>query len=298
MARKVMITCAVTGGDDTAGRFASIPVTPAQIATAAIEAGRAGAAIAHIHVRNPDTGKPSIELDLYREVVSRIRDSGSDIVINLTTGAGARFVPSDTEPNTAATGSNLRTPAERVRHILALKPDICSLDLGSLNFGSGALINIPKHIEAIAAVIREAGVKPELEIFDTGHMALALDMIRRGIVPADSLFQFVLGVPWGAPAAVEVLSAFKSMLPQGAQWSSFGIGRHEFPMVAQSLVMGGHVRVGLEDNLYLSRGVLAPDNASLVAKARQIVELIGEEIATPAEAREILGLTKPVAVPA
>jgi uncharacterized protein (DUF849 family) len=295
MARKVMITCAVTGGDDTAGRYPSIPVTPAQIATAAIDAARAGAAIAHIHVRNPDTGKPSIELALYREVVDRIRDSGCDVVINLTTGAGARFVPSDTEPNTAATGSNLRTPAERVRHILALKPDICSLDLGSLNFGSGALINTPKHIEAIAASIREAGVKPELEIFDTGHMALALDMIRRGLVPADSLFQFVLGVPWGAPALPEVLAAFKSMLPQGAAWSSFGIGRHEFTMVAQSMLMGGHVRVGLEDNLYLSRGVLAPDNAALVAKARQIVELLGEEIATPAEARAILGLNQPVA---
>ncbi len=295
MARKVIITCAVTGGDDVAARFASIPVTPAQIATAAIEAARAGAAIAHIHVRHPETGKPSIELPLYREVVERIRDSGSDVIINLTTGAGARFVPSDTEPNTAATGSNLRTPLERVRHIVALRPEICSLDLGSLNFGSGALINVPRHIEAIAAGIREAGVKPELEIFDTGHMALALDMIRRGIVSTEPLFQFVLGVPWGAPATAEVLMAMKSMLPPGAVWSSFGIGRHEYPMVAQSMIMGGHVRVGLEDNLYLGRGVLAPDNAALVEKACQLIELLGEEVATPAQAREILGLTKPAA---
>jgi uncharacterized protein (DUF849 family) len=293
MARKVIITCAVTGGDDTAGRFQSVPVTPAQIATAAIEAGKAGAAIAHIHVRNPDTGKPSIELPLYSEVVQRIRDSGSDIVINLTTGAGARFVPSVDEPNTAAPGSNLRTPAERVRHILALKPEICSLDLGSLNFGSGALINVPSHIEIIAAGIREAGVKPELEIFDTGHMALALDMMKRGIVPGEPLFQFVLGVPWGAPATAEVLAAFKSMLPARAVWSSFGIGRHEFPMVAQSMLMGGHVRVGLEDNLYLSRGELAPDNASLVRKAAQIIDLLGEEVASADEARAILGLRKP-----
>lgn len=293
MARKVIITCAVTGGDDTAGRYPSIPVTPVQIANAAIEAGRAGAAIAHIHVRNPETGKPSIELALYREVVERIRDSGSDIIINLTTGAGARFLPSETEPNTVAAGSNLRTPSERVRHILALRPEICSLDLGSLNFGSGALINVPKHIEIIAAGIREAGVMPELEVFDTGHMALALDMMRRGIVPGKVLFQFVLGVPWGAPATTEVLSTFKSMLPAGAQWSSFGIGRHEFPMVAQSMVMGGHVRVGLEDNLYLSRGVPAPDNASLVTKACQIIDLLGEDVATPADARAILGLTKP-----
>lgn len=290
MARKVIITCAVTGGDDTAGKFVSIPVTPAQIATAAIEAEKAGAAIAHIHVRNPDTGKPSIELELYREVVQRIRDSGSPVIINLTTGAGARFLPSDVEPNTVAAGSNLRTPSERSRHILALKPELCSLDLGSLNFGSGALINVQRHIEAIAAVIREAGVMPELEIFDTGHMALALDLIKRGIVPSKVLFQFVLGVPWGAPATTEVMSTFKSMLPAGTPWCSFGIGRHEFPIVAQSMLMGGHVRVGLEDNLYLSRGVVAPDNASLVSKARQIIELMGEDVATPAEAREILGL--------
>jgi uncharacterized protein (DUF849 family) len=286
----VILTCAVTGGDDTAGRFASVPVTPEQIAREAIEACKAGAAIAHIHVRNPETGKPSMELGLYREVVDRIRDSGSPVIVNLTTGPGARFVPSDVEANKAQPSSNLRPPAERVQHILELKPEICSLDMGSLNFGKGALINVPAHVETIAAAIRSAGVKPELEVFDTGHIALSLDMIRRGLLDADPLFQMVTGVPWGAPAAPEVLAAMKSMLPAGAAWAAFGVGRSQFPMVAQALLLGGHVRVGLEDNLYLSKGELAPNNAALVHKAAQIVDMLGSRLATPAEARELLGL--------
>jgi uncharacterized protein (DUF849 family) len=286
----VILTCAVTGGDDTAGRFQAVPVTPEQIAHAAIESCKAGAAIAHIHVRNPETGKPSMELALYREVVDRIRNSGSDVIINLTTGPGARFVPSDTETNQAQPGSNLRPPVERVQHIVALKPDICSLDMGTLNFGKGALINVPGHVETIAAAIRSAGVKPELEVFDTGHIALALDMIRRGLLDDKPLFQMVMGVPWGAPATTEVLAAMKSMLPQGAEWAAFGVGRSQFPMVAQALVLGGHIRVGLEDNLYIAKGELAPDNASLVRKAANIVDLIGSRLATPAEARAMLGI--------
>lgn len=293
MRQHAIITCAVTGGDDTAGRFPAVPVTPAQIARAAIDACSAGAAIAHIHVRHPDTGKPSMELALYREVVERIRDSGSPVLINLTTGPGARFVPSDTQANTAGEGSNLRPPEDRVRHVTELRPDICSLDMGSLNFGRGTLINVPRHVEIIAAQIRAAGVKPELEIFDTGHLALALDMLARDLIDPDPLFQIVLGVPWGAPATTETLAAMKSMLPPGAQWAAFGISRWEFPMVAQALLLGGHVRVGLEDNLYLARGVPAPDNASLVEKARTIVELLGAEVATPAQARALLKLPAP-----
>ncbi len=293
MSRPIIITCAVTGGDDTAGKFSNVPVTPEEIARAAIDACTAGAAIAHIHVRDPKTGKASMAFDLYREVVERIRDSGSPVIVNLTTGPGARFVPSDTEANTAAPGSNLRTPQERVRHIVSLKPEICSLDMGTLNFGKGALINVPAHAEAIAQGIRQAGVKPELELFDTGHLALALNFIERGIVDRDSLFQIVLGVPWGAPATTETLAAFKSMLPPGAAWAAFGIGRHEFPMVAQAALLGGHVRVGIEDNVYVERGVLARDNAQLVEKARRILELLGYAIATPAQAREMLNLPAP-----
>ncbi|MFP3556701.1 3-keto-5-aminohexanoate cleavage protein [Paraburkholderia sp. SIMBA_049] len=290
MQQKVILTCAVTGGDDTVPKFASVPFKPNQIADEAIAACAAGAAIAHIHVRDPETGKPSMGLDLYREVVERIRESGSPVIINLTTGPGARFIPSSSEANTAAPGSNLRTPEERVRHILALKPDICSLDMGSLNFGKGALINVPSHIEAIAAEIRRAGVLPELEIFDTGHLALSLDMIKRGIIDRNAIFQLVMGVPWGAPAVTEALSAMKSLLPQDSKWAAFGIGRSEFPMVAQAYLLGGHVRVGLEDNLYIEKGVLAPDNASLVKKARTILEMLGATLATPDEARQILGI--------
>ena len=292
MKQPVILTCAVTGGDDTAGRFQAVPVTPEQIAHAAIESCKAGAAIAHIHVRNPESGKPSMELALYREVVDRIRDSGSDVIVNLTTGPGARFVPSDSEANQAQPGSNLRPPVERVQHIVALKPDICSLDMGTLNFGKGALINVPGHVETIAAAIRSAGVKPELEVFDTGHIALALDMIRRGLIDDKPLFQMVMGVPWGAPATTEVLAAMKSMLPRGAEWAAFGVGRSQFPMVAQALILGGHIRVGLEDNLYIAKGELAPDNASLVRKAAKIVDLLGSRLATPAEARDLLGIGK------
>jgi uncharacterized protein (DUF849 family) len=286
----VVLTCAVSGGDDTAGRFPAVPITPAQIAGSAIEACKAGAAIAHIHVRHPETGKPSMDVALYREVVDRIRDSGSPVIVNLTTGPGARFVPSNIEANQAEPGSNLRPPAERVQHIVELKPEICSLDMGTLNFGKGALINVPAHVETIAAAIRSAGVKPELEVFDTGHIALALDMIRRGLLEQRPLFQMVMGVPWGAPATTETMAAMKSLLPAGSQWAAFGVSRWQFPMVAQALLLGAHVRVGLEDNLYLSKGVPAPDNASLVRKAATIVELLGSRLATPDEARALLGL--------
>lgn len=290
MEQPVILTCAVTGGDDTAGRFPAVPVSPKQIADAAIDACKAGAAIAHIHVRDPQSGKPSMAIELYREVVERIRESGSEVIINLTTGPGARFVPSNSEANRAEQGSNLRPPVDRVQHILELKPEICSLDMGTLNFGKGALVNVPAHVETIAAAIREAGVKPELEVFDSGHIAFALDMIRRGLLEPKPLFQMVTGVPWGAPSTTEVLAALKSLLPVGSAWAAFGVGRFEFPMVAQALLLGGHIRVGLEDNVYLSKGELAPDNASLVRKAAAITDLLGSRLATPAEARSILGL--------
>jgi uncharacterized protein (DUF849 family) len=227
-------------------------------------------------------------------VVRLIRVSNSDLLINLTTGPGARFVPSDTERNGAAEGSNLRPPEERVRHIVELRPDICSLDMGSLNFGKGALINVPRHIETIAAAIYATDhVKPELEIFDSGHLALALDMIRRGLIEPTPLFQVVLGVPWGAPATTETMAAMKSLIPHSSPWAAFGIGRHEFPMVAQAALLGGHVRVGLEDNLYVEKGVPARGNAELVRKAARIIELLGYSPATTDQARELLGLEKP-----
>jgi uncharacterized protein (DUF849 family) len=254
MARPVIITCAVTGGADTVGKHPAIPVTPAEIATAAIEAAQAGAAIAHIHVRDPKTGKPSMEFDLYREVVERLRDSNTDVVINLTTGAGARYIPSDNDPNVGGPGTTMATPDNRVVHIQKLKPEICSLDIATMNFGDWVFMNTPAHLAKMAKGIREAGVKPELEVFDTGQVRLARKLIADGALDgAAPLFQLCLGIPWGAPASTESMMFMKSLLPENAIWAGFGISSMEMPMVAQACLMGGHCRVGLEDNLYISR---------------------------------------------
>lgn len=287
-----ILTCAVTGGDDAVQRHPQLPVTPRQIAEASIDAAKAGAAIVHLHVRDPNTGKASMDLELYREVVDRIRSASVDVVINLTTGPGGRFVPSLTRLNGFEDGSNVRPPEERVRHIVELRPEICSLDMGSLNFGRGALINTPAQIEIIAANITNAGVKPELEIFEPGHLALAQKMISLGTIPKDSFLQFALGIPWAAPATAEMLSYFMGAMPHGMQWSAFGVGRAEFKIVAHAFLMGGHIRVGLEDNFYLDKGVEASSNAQLVEKAGKIVGLLGGELATPDQARAILGLAQ------
>ena len=290
MNRKTIITCAVTGGADTVGKHPAIPVTPAQIATAAIEACKAGAAIAHIHVRDPETGKPSMENQLYGEVVQRIRESGSPIIINLTTGAGARFYPSDNDPATGDRMTTLTTPARRVEHVLELKPEICSLDMGSFNFGDWVFINTPKHLSQMARAIRAAGVKPELEVFESGQIRLAAKLIADGDIAGPALFQLCLGIPWGAPATPETMLYMRDLLPAGSTWAGFGISSLQFPMVAQAVLLGGHVRVGLEDNLYLERGVFAPSNAALVERAVAVIRAIGGEVATPNEARTILGL--------
>jgi uncharacterized protein (DUF849 family) len=289
MARPVMITCAVTGGAPLTARHPAIPVTPAQIATAAIDAGKAGAAIAHIHVRDPHTGQACAELALYREVVSRIRDSGSDIIVNLTTGEGG-ILPLEGSPadRFAVPAPSLMRPDARVAHVEALQPEMCTLDMGTMNFGDNLFFNTPGDIAGIAAGIARAGTVPELEVFDTGHLRLALSMTARGEIPRKAMFQFCLGVPWGAPATAEAILMMRGMLPPGAIWAAFGIGAAQFPMVMQSALLGGHVRVGLEDNFFLSRGVLAPDNAALVGKAVRMIELLGETVATPAQARAII----------
>jgi uncharacterized protein (DUF849 family) len=293
MARPVIITCAVTGGADTVGKHPAIPVTPEEIATASIEAAKAGAAIAHIHVRDPKTGQGSMEFDLYREVVERIRDSGTDVVINLTTGAGARYIPSDNDPAVGGRGTTMATPANRVLHVQKLKPEICSLDIATMNFGDWVFMNTPAHLAEMAKGIRDAGVKPELEVFDTGQVRLARKLIADGALDgAAPLFQLCLGIPWGAPASTESMMFMKSLLPENAIWAGFGISSMEMPMVAQACLMGGHCRVGLEDNLYISRGKFAPNNAALVEQAVSIIRSLGEEPATPAQAREILGVKK------
>lgn len=290
MSRSVIVTCALTGSAAITGKNKAVPVTPQEIAASAIEAARAGAAVVHIHVREPDTGKPSMRLDLYRETVARIRDSGVDAIINLTTGAGARFVPGIEEPHIGAPNSTLRPWLERVIHVTELKPEICSLDVGSMNFGEFVFVNTPADLRSMAKAIQDCGTKPELEVFDLGHIRLARHLIDSGLVSPAPLFQICLGIPWGAPATPETMIAMRDHLPPGALWAGFGIGAMQFPMVAQAVLLGGQVRVGLEDNLYLERGVLAPSNAALVEKAATIVEKLGEKVATPDEARAILGL--------
>jgi uncharacterized protein (DUF849 family) len=289
MSRPVIVTCALTGAADTTSRSPYVPITPEQIASEALAARKAGAAIVHIHVRDPQTGRPSRDLCLYREVVRRIRDAGSDVLINLTTGVGARFVPGDEDPNRNAM-SGMVKPEERMAHVLELRPDICSLDIATMNFGTHAFVNIPDHIERMARAIRNAGVKPELEVFDLGHAALARHLHQGGLFADPPWLQLCLGVPWGAPATTEAMLAMKQLVPQGGNWSAFGVAHQEFPMVAQAVILGGHVRVGLEDNLYLRRGELSPGNAPLVERAGRIVRELGEEVSSPSEARKILGI--------
>jgi uncharacterized protein (DUF849 family) len=290
MGRDVIISCALTGAADTVGKHPAIPVTPAEIATAAIEAAKAGAAIVHIHVRDPATGKASRELAHYRETVERIRASSTDVIINLTTGPGATFFPSADNPAVGGPGTTLSRPEERVRHIQELKPEICTLDIATLSMSERTFINTPAHLRVMAKLIRDAGVLPELEVFDTGHIRLARRLIEEGALATPPMLQLCLGIPYGAPATPEAMIMMRDMLPQPCVWAAFGISMHQFPMVAQAVILGGHVRVGLEDNLYLERGVFAPNNAALVERAATIISALGDRPATPAKAREILGL--------
>lgn len=285
-----VISAAVTGAGDTVRLNPAVPVTPKRIAEECLASRAAGAAIVHVHVRDPATGLQSMRLEHYREVVDRIRDAGSDVIVNLTTGPGCRFTPGIDDPRRATDDSTITHPEARVEHVLALRPELCSLDVATMNFGAHAFVNVPRDLECMARLIREAGVKPELEVFDLGHVRLAADLIARGDIGANPLFQLCLGVPWGAPATTEALLALRAGLPADSTWAAFGIGARQFPIVAQALVLGGHVRVGLEDNLYLGKGELAPGNAALVERAVRLVRDLGSEPATPDEARRLLGL--------
>ena len=293
MGRKVIITCAVTGSADTVARNPAVPVTPAEIARSAIDAARAGAAIVHVHVRDPETGQASMALDHYRETAGRIRQSDTDVVLNLTTGYGARLSPGVDDPFDYGPGTTYTSPARRIAHVLELRPEICSLDAATMNSGGirddSVMINSPPHLRYMADAIREMGVVPELEVFDVGHVRLAASLIEKGHVEAPGFFQLCLGIEWGAPATPEALSYMKSLLPAGAHWAAFGISRNQLPLIGLSVLHGGHVRTGLEDNLYLERGTLAPSNAALVEQAVTLIRMLGAEPATPAEARAILG---------
>ena len=290
MTRKVIIACAVTGAGDSVGKSPAVPVTPHQIADSAVEAARAGAAMVHLHVRDPETGKPTIDTALFTEAVTRIRDSGVDVIINLTTGEGGMLDLNNRPFRNSLLNDELKTPEQRFAHVAVNRPEVCSLDMGTMNLGSGVFMNTQADVSRLADLIRDAGVTPELEVFDAGQVEFTRKLIETGRIKGPGLFQLCLGVPGGAPATAETMVYMKNLLPRDAVWAAFGVGLAQFPMVAQAVILGGHVRVGLEDNLYLERGVLAPSNAALVEKAANIVRLLGEQVATPDEARAILGL--------
>jgi len=287
---KTILTCAVTGNLTKPEMTPYLPITPKQIADACLGAADAGAAVAHIHVRYPETGKPSMELDHYAEVMHLIKAQNKELIINLTTGPGGRYVPTEGDPKVFATGTTLCDPLKRVEHVAALKPEICSLDLNTMNSGADVVMNTPSNVRKMAKVIREAGVMPELEIFDSGDLNLAKDLIADGTVDGPGLYTFVMGVKYGLNTDPATLLYMRDQLPSGALWAAFGISRAEFPIVAQAWLLGGHIRVGMEDNIYLKKGVLCESNAQLVSRAKRIISDLGGELASSNEARQMLGL--------
>ncbi len=294
---EVFITCAVTGAGDTTGKSDKVPVTPAEIAAAAVEAARAGAAIAHIHVRDPATGKGARDPALYREVVDRVRVSGTDVVLNLTAGMGGDLVlgGAETPLPLDPAGTDMAGATERLSHVEALLPEICTLDCGSMNFAAGGdyvMTNTPDMLRAMARRVQALGVRPELEVFDTGHLVMVKDLIREGLIDDPVLIQLCMGIPYGAPDDPGTLLAMVNRLPPGAVFSAFSIGRMQLPYVAMAVLAGGNVRVGLEDNLYLSRGRLAT-NGALVERAVTILSAMNVRLLTPAEVRTKLKLRSP-----
>lgn len=287
----VIISCAITGAGDSTGRSDKVPVTPQQIADSAIEAAKAGAAIAHIHVRNIETGKGSRDIDLFRETVELVRASDTDIIINLTAGMGGDWTPDPTNLVNGTPESDMVGPEERLAHVIELKPEICTLDCGSLNFGDAQDLYIatPPMLREMAKIIQDLGVKPEMEVFDMGMAWMANTLVKEGLIDGPPMYQICLGIPYGAPATTNSMSAIQNMLPSDAVWAGFGISRMQMPMVAQAMLLGGNVRVGLEDNLYLDRGVLAT-NGDLVTRAKEIIERLGGRALSPNETRQKLGL--------
>jgi|TARA_B100001287_G_scaffold124942_1_gene105305 uncharacterized protein (DUF849 family) len=293
MNNEVIVTCAVTGAGDTLGKHPEVPVTPEQISNAAIAAAKAGASVAHIHVRDPETGLGSRDVNLFKEVVERIRDSETDVVINLTAGMGGDWVPSEENPSMPGPGTDMIGPEERLAHVKEIHPEICSLDCGTMNFGNGNEIYIspPGYLREMASMIQEWGVKPELEVFELGQIRFAKQMIKEGLINEPPMFQICLGIPWGAEQTVDSMKVMKDELPTNASWASFGIGRMQMPMAAAAVAMGGNVRVGLEDNLYLEKGVLA-SNDQLVTRVIEIIQRMGSRVLSPKETRDKLKLKK------
>jgi uncharacterized protein (DUF849 family) len=289
LAAEVFITCAVTGSADSVRKNPNVPVTPEQIAASALAAHAAGAAIVHLHVRDPQSGMASRDPALFREVVDRIRSQNRDVILNLTGGMGGDLMMGpEHAPLAFGPGTDFVGPHERIAHILELEPEIGSLDCGSLNFDELLYGTTPNFLRSMARGYQQKNVRPELEVFELGHIELAKQLLAEGLITRPALFQLCLGIKYGAPASSEAMMAMRDALPAGSPWSAFGLGRLQMPMVAQSVLLGGNVRVGLEDNLYLDKGVPAT-NAKLVERARAIIELLGARVLTAQETRERLG---------
>src|SRR6056300_992321 len=294
MNRDVFITCAVTGSGGTQDRSPHVPRSPKQIADSAIAAAKAGAAVVHCHVRDPETGKPSRKLEYYREVTDRIRDADVDVVLNLTAGMGGDIIFGGTEsPFPVAEGTDMIGAAERVEHVLECLPEICTLDCGTMNFAEAdyVMTNTPGMLDDMARRMTKLGIQIEIEAFDTGHLWLAKHLVEQGAIPAPVMVQLCMGIPWGAPDDLNTLMAMVNNIPRDWVYSAFSIGRHQMPFVAAAVLSGANVRVGLEDNLWLEKGRLA-SNAELVERAVTIVEAMGVGIMTPAEVRAELNLTR------
>jgi len=290
------ITCALTGSGDSTGVSDKVPVTPAQIASSALEAAAAGAAVVHIHVRDPETGKGARDPKLYAEVVERVRASGTDVVLNLTTGMGGDLVLGSANaplPYNEA-GTDMASVTDRLAHVAELRPEICTLDAGTMNFAAGGdyiMVNTPGMVRAMAKGIKELGVKPEVEIFDTGDLVLLNELVKEGLIDNPAMVQLCMGIPYGAPNDVLTLQSMINNLPSGSVYSMFSIGRFQLPYAALAPLVGANVRVGLEDNVYLSKGVLA-SNGDLVSRAATLLQAMNVRLMTAAEVRDALGLVK------
>jgi len=295
MNREVFITCAVTGSGSTQDRSPHVPRSPEQIANSAIDAAKAGAAIVHCHVRDPETGNPRRDVALYREVTERIREAEVDVVLNLTAGMGGdiTFGPTERPLPLNPVGTDMVGASERMKHILECLPEMCTLDCGTMNFAEAdyVMTNTPGMLRAMGGMMTQLGVKPEIEAFDTGHLWFAKELVKEGVLAPDALVQLCMGVPWGAPDDLNTFMAMVNNVPDDWNWSAFALGRNQMAYVAASVLAGGNVRVGLEDNLWLGKGQLAT-NAQLVERAATIVENMGARVIGPQEVRERLNLTK------
>ena len=289
MAQKVFITCAVTGSSPLP-EHDNFPITPEQIAEQGLAAAEAGASILHLHVRDPATGGQSTELELYREAVGRIRQHNNEVILNVTTGPGCTWMQSEDDPAVCGPGTIMFTAERRLEHILDLKPDMCTLDICTMNLWGGAAINLDPMITRMGHMIQDAGVLPEIECFEAGDFVFADDLMAKNAIPKQSPYSFVLGTKYGLPATPEAMMYSKNQIPRGSHWTGFGVSRHSFPMAAQAILLGGNVRTGFEDTIYLRRGQKADDNADLVRWSVELVEKLGQDVASAGETRKMLGL--------